>query len=216
MSCSVRRQPRHAHAPSPPCPQMVAATSIEHFMLRLRPASLRTFAIAASTAADLKQPIAALLFAEMGLGLAEQLPEQQDEPYHRALLHLVAARAITEGGMDGPTFPVAALQEHLEGAKAAKAACREWRPTALKAALRQEELWLPSARRSWRPLCRCGVQRCGSRPAKAWEHILLPARAPAAWVITCHLRSRCPLHRHCCCRLAAPPCLSSRQCHRWG
>lgn len=104
-------------------------------MLRLRPTSPRSAAIAAGAAASLGQPNVALMLAEHGLQ-AQGQGQGQDEPYHRALLHLTAAQALVQGGAGGSTFPVAALQAHLEAAKAAKAACRAWLPTALKVTLR--------------------------------------------------------------------------------
>ncbi|PRW39253.1 pterin-binding family [Chlorella sorokiniana] len=161
--------------------QMVATTSVWEYMLRLRPTSLRTLAICASTFMDLNMPDAALRLALMGLRLAvahtgrqgeeqpgqpgeqqgeqpgapgqheeqqgQEQPGQQcqglDEPYHHALLHLVAAHAIVTGGGGGRSFPVAELQPHLKGSRAAKAACRAWLPTALRAALQGAQLALP-------------------------------------------------------------------------
>lgn len=115
-----------------------------HLLQRLRPASPRSAAICATTAADLHQPNVALAFAQMGLALAHPGgPAQHDEPYHRALLHLVAARAVVQGGAGGPSYLAAAVQAHVQGAKAAQAACREWLPTALKQALKQAQLFVP-------------------------------------------------------------------------
>lgn len=116
-------------------------------MLALRPASLRSAAIAASTSIGLNQPAVALKYVQAALGTAEHLARigqrVPDEPYHRVLLHLAAARALVQGGGGGRVIQVAEVQAHLDAAKAAKAACREWLPTMLKAAAKQTRLQVP-------------------------------------------------------------------------
>lgn len=112
---------------------MTARTSFQR-MLALPPRAPRTAAVIAMTAADLCEPAEALRHAQAGL---QALAGGQDEPYHAALLHLTAARALMQGGGGSPTFPVAALSEHVQGASAAKAACRGWLPNALKVKLRE-------------------------------------------------------------------------------
>ena len=99
--------------------QMVAGTSIFHYMLLLRPSSPRFFAIVAHTLLRLHLPELALVVAGEGV-LAAQRGEEQGgaaaaEPYHAAQLQLAGARALAHGGAGGGEVDVGRLREVRRG-----------------------------------------------------------------------------------------------------
>eukprot|EP00887_Chlorella_sp_A99_P004772 scaffold4.g4772.t1 len=78
-------------------------------MVTLRPASVLTHTLIAVALIETGSLAPALVFAQLGLALAEA--QGGREPYHAALLHLIRTRALAFGAGEGRPVDVAALRQ---------------------------------------------------------------------------------------------------------